>query len=60
LPQSPWPIAWGVRPNKPSEQVSTTPLVLFLDALKRSQGEPAPAGEATDDHAALVVADDEL
>lgn len=45
---------------KPSEQVSTAQLVLFLDALKRGQGEAAPQGEATDDHAALAAADDEL
>ena len=45
---------------KPSEKVSTAQLVLFLDAIKRSLGEPAPEGEATDSHAALVAADDQL
>ena len=45
---------------KPSEQVSTAQLVLFLDALKRRPEPPAPEGETTDDHAALVAADDEL
>jgi transposase len=45
---------------KPSEKVSTAQLVLFLDAIKRSLGEPAPEGEATDRHAALVAADDQL
>jgi hypothetical protein len=45
---------------KPSEQVSTAQLVLFLDALKRRPEPPAPEGEATDDHAALMAADDEL
>jgi transposase len=45
---------------KPSEQVSTAQLVLFLDLLKRSQGETAPTDGATDAHAALLAADDEL
>jgi transposase len=45
---------------KPSEQVSTTQLVLFLDALKRNQGESASESAALDGHAALVAADDEL
>jgi transposase len=45
---------------KPSEQVSTAQLVLFLDALKRGQGEASSEGEATDDHTALTTADDEL
>jgi transposase len=47
---------------KPSEQVSRAQLVLFLDALKRGEGETAsvPDGELTDDHAALVAADDQL
>jgi transposase len=45
---------------KPSEQVSTAQLVLFLDALKRRPEPPAPEGEAIDPHAALVTADDEL
>ena len=45
---------------KPSEQVSTTQLVLFLDALKRNQGEPGSESAALDGHAALVAADDEL
>ncbi|HEU4726670.1 MAG TPA: IS66 family transposase [Kofleriaceae bacterium] len=45
---------------KPSEQVSKAQLVLFLDALKRRPGPPASEGEATDEYAALVAADDEL
>lgn len=45
---------------KPSEQVSTAQLVLFLDALKRCSEPPVPEGETTDDHAALGAADDEL
>jgi transposase len=45
---------------KSSEQVSTAQLVLFLDALKRRPEPPAPEGEATDDYAALVAADEEL
>jgi hypothetical protein len=44
----------------PSEQVSTAQLVLFLDALMRRPEPPGPEGETTDDHAALVAADDEL
>lgn len=45
---------------KASEQVPNAQLVLSLDALKRRPEPPAPEGEATDDHAALVTADDEL
>jgi transposase len=45
---------------KPSEQVSTAQLVLFLDALNRSQGAPASESAAVDDDAALVAADDKL
>jgi len=39
---------------KPSEQVSTAQLVLFLDALKRRPEPPAPEGEAQDEYAALA------
>ncbi len=49
----------GVR-FKPSEQVSTAQLVLFLDALTRRPEPAAAEGETTDDHAALGAADDEL
>ena len=45
---------------KPSEQVSRAQLVLFLDALKLSETEPAQSGEATDERAALLAADDQL
>jgi transposase len=47
---------------KPSEQVSRAQLVLFLDALKRGEGEPPQAsdGEVTDDRSALLAADDQL
>jgi transposase len=45
---------------KPSEQVSKAQLVLFLDALMRRPAPPAPEGDANDDYAALVAADDEL
>jgi transposase len=46
---------------KPSEQVSRAQLVLFLDALKRGEGEASvPDGEIADDHAALLAADDQL
>jgi transposase len=45
---------------KPSEQVSRAQLVLFLDALKRPEGESAQSGEASDERAALLAADDHL
>ena len=45
---------------KPSEQVSRAQLVLFLDALKLSETEPTQGGEATDERAALLGADDQL
>lgn len=45
---------------KPSERVSTAQLVLFLEALERGEGEPAPDGDATDERAALLAADDQL
>jgi transposase len=47
---------------KPSEQVSRAQLVLFLDALKRGEGETPQAsdGESTDDRSALLAADDQL
>ena len=45
---------------KPTEQVSRAQLVLFLDALKVSEGEPAQDGEATDERSALLGADDRL
>jgi transposase len=47
---------------KPSERVSKAQLVLFLDAIKRGEGEPAlaPDGEIADGHDAILAADDQL